>query len=106
MGSSMYAQEVLEPHYRTSAGHTVPWRRCDGLRPITCAWADDPPVALRPTGSETQLGQLRPDDCPKYLAKCIRSALKEYPIHEQEGLNLERRPEGIKALLEVFDKVR
>lgn len=55
---------------------------------------DDALTALRPVGFAVRLDQLQPDDCPKYLVKCLKSA----PIETQT--------EGANALLEVFDKVR
>ena len=54
-------------------------------------------VAFRSAGFSVQLDQLRTDNCPKYLAKCLEYGLKKRPI---------QRKEGDEELLEVFDKVR
>lgn len=68
-------------------------KRYAGLDFVARRYVDGLFTALQPLG--VRLDQLKPDDCPKYLARCLESAPKE------------PRAEGVDALVvEVFDKVR
>jgi hypothetical protein len=63
-------------------------------------------LSLRLVRLAVQLDQLRPDNCPKYLAKCLQSALEQRHFYNQYILKLEGQVEKAQSLLEVFDKVR
>lgn len=61
-------------------------------------------AVLRPVGFSVKLDQLRADDCPKYLTRCLEYELEKRPIQKQPVSEIQK--EGDKTLLEVFDKVR
>ena len=69
-------------------------RRWAGHHLIAHRFAYGPFAALQLVGFAVRLDQLQPDDCPKYLAKCLKYAPKEA---QTEGVS--------NTLLEVFDKV-
>ena len=100
----MCAPQVFEPHYRTSPGMSCPGEGAKGFLFIARGFLRSLVVAFRSVGFSVQLDQLRTENCPKYLAKCLEYGLEKCPIQDR-GIS-ELRKEGGKELLEVFNKVR
>ena len=63
-------------------------------------------VSFQPVNLAVQLDQLQADNCPKYLVKCLQSALEQRHFYDEYVSKLENQVEKAQALLEVFDKVR
>lgn len=62
-------------------------------------------MSFQPVNLAVQLDQLQADNCPKYLVKCLQSALEQRHFYDEYVLKLENQVEKAQALLEVFDKV-
>ena len=63
-------------------------------------------LSLRLVKLAVQLDQLQANNSPKYLAKCLQSALEQRHFYDQYIMKLETQVEKAQSLLEVFDKVR